>query len=147
MGGGPERHRPRGVSLPGVGLVKHNEAVWITGVGMATPLGNSYAAVADNLLAGKSGIRRVTEFDVSSHLCQIAGRVEPFTTPPGLDRAEFARLDPPQQMLLWCCTQALQDAGWWERRGEVRLGLALGIGAEWLPLWEADRFRGGNRVH
>jgi hypothetical protein len=35
------------------------------GVGTASPLGNSYPASADNLLAGKSGVRAVTDFDVS----------------------------------------------------------------------------------
>ena len=32
-------------------------------------------------------------------------------------------------------------------RGAVRLGLLLGIGAEWLVTWEADVRKGGRRVH
>src|SRR5208283_665069 len=53
--------------------VNRGTEVWITGTGIATPLGDSYPAVADNLLAGRSGVRRVTRFDVSEHPSQIAG--------------------------------------------------------------------------
>jgi 3-oxoacyl-[acyl-carrier-protein] synthase II len=121
-------------------------AVWITGVGTATPLGNTYRAFADNLLAGRSGVRRAQGFDVSEHPSQIVGQIEPVPCPPGLDPDEFARLQPLEQLPLWCCGAALRDAGWWERRHEVRLGLVLGIGAEWLVTWETDVLRGGERL-
>jgi 3-oxoacyl-[acyl-carrier-protein] synthase II len=111
--------------------------VWITGVGVATPLGHTYRELADGLLAGRSGIRAVTAFDVASHPSQIAGSVDAVPCPAGLGPAEFAGLPRVEQVALWCCAGALQDAGWWERRGEVRLGLVLGLGAEWLILWEA----------
>ena len=65
--------------------------------------------------------------------------------PPGQDAAEFAGLHRLEQLLRWCCVAALRDAGWWERRGEVRVGLVLGIGAEWLELWETDALAGGSK--
>ena len=40
----PFEHRPPTPGEPG--------AVWITGVGAATPLGSHYDAIADGLLAG-----------------------------------------------------------------------------------------------
>lgn len=124
----------------------HDPEVWITGVGAATPLGNSYAAIADNLLAGRSGIRAVSNFDVNSHPSKIAGWIEPAPTPPGCDADAFARLDSRQKLTLWCCVTALRDAGWWERRTEVRVGLVLGAGAEWLLGWEEDGLKGGTNV-
>jgi 3-oxoacyl-[acyl-carrier-protein] synthase II len=120
--------------------------VWITGVGAATPLGSDYASIADGLLAGRSGVRRVAGFDVSEHPSQIAGQIDRVPCPPGHDPPEFARLPRLEQLVLWCCDAALRDAGWWERRQEVRVGLVLGIGAEWLVLWEEDALRGGTRV-
>jgi 3-oxoacyl-[acyl-carrier-protein] synthase II len=66
--------------------------------------------------------------------------------PPGWDGAEFTRLPRLDQVTLRSCVMALHDSGWWERRAEVRLGLVLGVGAEWLIHWEADALAGGRRV-
>src|SRR5207253_2087413 len=125
-------------SRGGGGKVSQASAVWITGVGTATPLGTTYAEFADQLLAGRSGVARVTGFDVSEHPSQIAGQVAGVPCPPGDDPATFARLHRTEQLIRWCCVAALRDAGWWERRHEVRIGLVLGCGAEWLILWESD---------
>ena len=124
----------------------HETSVWITGIGAATPLGSDYATIADGLLAGRSGVRRVESFDVSEHPSQIAGQFDQVPCPLGHDPAEFAPLHRLEQLVLWCCHAALRDAGWWERRSDVRVGLVLGIGAEWLVLWEDDALRGGTRV-
>jgi len=126
--------------------VSGRDAVWITGVGAGTPLGNTYEDVAGNVLEGKSGVRTVTEFDVSKHPCKIFATIQPVPVPPSWDEAEFRGLDPQDQLLLWCASQALRDAGWWERRQEIRLGLVLGLGGEWLRTWEADLHRGGDRI-
>ena len=121
-------------------------AVWITGVGTATPLGNSYPEFADHLLAGRSAVERVTAFPVADHPSQIAGRVAEVPCPPGHDPAEFAGMHRLEQLLRWCCVQALRDADWWDRRREVRVGLVLGSGAEWLELWETDALADGSKL-
>ena len=46
--------------------------VVITGLGLVTPLASGVEAGWSRLLAGKSGARRVEEFDVSDISCQIA---------------------------------------------------------------------------
>ena len=127
--------------------MRQDSEVWITGVGAATPLGVDYDTIADNLLAGRSGVRRVTGFDVSEHPSQIAGQMDGVPCPGGQDPAIFAGLPRLEQLVLWCCTKALGDAGWWQRRAEVRVGLILGVGAEWLISWEDDGLRGGTRVY
>jgi len=126
--------------------VSHPSAVWITGVGTATPLGNTYADFGNHLLAGRSGVDRVQRFDVSEHPSQIAGQLGEVPCPDEVDTEEFARLHRLEQLMRWCCMGALRDSGWWERRREVRIGLALGVGAEWLEVWEADALAGGRRV-
>jgi 3-oxoacyl-[acyl-carrier-protein] synthase II len=115
-------------------------------VGTATPLGNTYQEFADHLLAGRSGVERVSGFDVSEHPSQIAGQVHTVPCPPGDDPDAFARLHRIEQLTRWCCIAALRDAGWWERRHDVRIGVVLGCGAEWLVLWESDALAGGRRV-
>jgi 3-oxoacyl-[acyl-carrier-protein] synthase II len=126
--------------------VSHPTAVWITGVGTATPLGNSYAEFADQLLAGRSGVGRVASFNVAEHPSQIAGQVRAVSCPQGEDPAEFARLNRTEQLIRWCCDSALRDSGWWDRRHDVRVGIVMGCGAEWLLMWEADSLAGGRRV-
>jgi 3-oxoacyl-[acyl-carrier-protein] synthase II len=121
-------------------------AAWITGVGTATPLGNTYAAVADNLLAGRSGVSPVSGFSVSDHPSQIAGQVGGVPCPPGEDPAAFAQLPPLEQLVRWCCDSALRDSGLWEQRGQLRVGLVLGTGAEYLLHWEHDGQRGGQQA-
>jgi 3-oxoacyl-[acyl-carrier-protein] synthase II len=127
--------------------VSHPTAVWITGVGAATPLGNTFDAIADGLLAGRSGVRTVTSFNVADHPSQIAGQIGAIPCPRGLEPEAFARLYPLEKLIRWCCCAALRDAGWWERHEEVRVGLVLGLGAEWLELWEADAHLGGDRIY
>jgi 3-oxoacyl-[acyl-carrier-protein] synthase II len=132
--------------------------VWITGVGTATPLGHTFDQFADNLLAGRSGVEFVTDFDVSAHPSQIAARIGPVHCADGLDdpalvrafsggrHSSFAALQKLEQLVLWCCAGALRDSGWWSRRNEVRVGLILGMGAENPILWEADYLNGGDAV-
>jgi 3-oxoacyl-[acyl-carrier-protein] synthase II len=121
--------------------------VWITGVGAAMPLGSTYREIADNLLAGRSGVRAVTNFDVSTHPSRIAGEMDRVPCPEGFDPGQFALLPRLEQLTLYCCATALQDAGWWHQRDSIRLGLVLGTGAEWFVLWEADSLIGGNRLY
>jgi 3-oxoacyl-[acyl-carrier-protein] synthase II len=127
--------------------MSHASAVWITGVGAITPLGDTYQAIADGLLEGRSGVRTVTGFDVSEHPSQIAGQVGKIPCPPGLDPEIFARLHRLEQGILWCCCGALCDAGYWDRRSDVRIGMVVGLGAEWLEVWESNALQGGTQVY
>jgi 3-oxoacyl-[acyl-carrier-protein] synthase II len=110
-------------------------------------LGNSYDAIAANLLAGKSGVRAVESFDVTQHPSQIAGQLNGIPCPACLTPEEFTQRQALEQLVLWCCDAALRDSGWWERRSDVRIGLVLGMGAEWMVLWESDAQAGGRRIY
>ena len=57
--------------------MKHPDAIWITGVGVGTPLGWDFATVSENLIAGRSGVKKVDSFDVSQHPSQIAAVLDP----------------------------------------------------------------------
>jgi 3-oxoacyl-[acyl-carrier-protein] synthase II len=118
--------------------VSPSAAVWITGVGVCTPLGNTCDEFARNLLAGRSCIHRVSNFCVDEHPCQIAGQVDAVPLPRGAEPEAFARLHRLEQLMHYCCAQALIDSGLWEQRAELRVGLVMGVGAEWLELWESD---------
>jgi len=52
--------------------------VVITGLGAVTPLGLTVAETWDGLLAGRSGVGKITQFDASDTPCQIAAEVKGF---------------------------------------------------------------------
>ncbi len=49
--------------------------VVITGIGVVSPLGNDLPTFWANLIAGKSGIRRIEAFDTTEYVCRIGGEV------------------------------------------------------------------------
>ncbi|HJZ91407.1 MAG TPA: beta-ketoacyl-[acyl-carrier-protein] synthase family protein [Gemmataceae bacterium] len=113
------------------------EPVWITGVGVGTPHGWSFDAVADGLLAGRSAIDRVTTFDVSQHPSQIGAALGPIPRAAGIPDvfAEWTRLE---QLGGWTVVAALRDSGLWDHRDRLRIGLVFSTGAEFAWSWEND---------
>jgi 3-oxoacyl-[acyl-carrier-protein] synthase II len=124
--------------------MKTDDPAWITGLGASTPIGDDFDAISASLLAGKSGIRLVEEFPVDDHPSRMAGRVAGIPCPDGWNPVEFASRRPLEQLVVSCCVRALRDSGWWDRRGSVRVGLVLGLGAEWLITWEGDALKAGS---
>jgi 3-oxoacyl-[acyl-carrier-protein] synthase II len=64
------------------------EDVWITGLGLGTPLGWDYTTVADRIMSGASGVHTITAFDTSEHPCKIGGML-PGAVPAGFDADRF----------------------------------------------------------
>ena len=83
----------------------------ITGIGAITPLGSSVDMFWDGLINGKSGVRRITQFDATDFPCQIAGEVPDFNPDQFLDRKEARRLPRSAQIALVSAIQAVADAG------------------------------------
>lgn len=120
--------------------------VWITGVGLTTPMGHDMATLERNLLEGRSGAAAVSSFSTVDYPSRIAAAIESIPCPPSQSPERFARLPRIEQAALWSIESALRDSGCWDRRHDLRVGLALGLGAEWMELWEVDRLAGGDRV-
>src|SRR6185436_20863715 len=98
--------------------------------------GHGYEEFAANLLAGRSGIHRVERFNVDEHPCRIAGLAGAIPCPEGDDESQFAALLRLEQMTLWCGRSAIGNARL-DTHG-LRVGLILGMGAEWMQMWEPD---------
>lgn len=126
--------------------MQHEQSIWITGVGALSPLGTGFDEISTSLLAGKSAIRPIADLEVAEHPCQIAGQLQLPPAPPELDAVAYNHLFPLEQCALACGVQALQDAGLWERRHELRIGVVLGTAAEWMSHWDADTRRGGKLI-
>lgn len=83
----------------------------VTGVGAVSPLGNSVDQIWDALLAGKSGIARVTRFNVDDYPTQIAGELKGFDPSSVIEKKELRRMDLSQQYAIVASEMAMTSAG------------------------------------
>lgn len=88
-----------------------NIRVVVTGVGAVSPLGATTQAYHDGLKAGRSGIRRITQFDPRDLPCQIAGEIPDFNPEDYIERKEARRTPRSSQIALGAAIQAVRDAG------------------------------------
>jgi 3-oxoacyl-[acyl-carrier-protein] synthase II len=108
-----------------------NNRVVVTGVGMITPLGNDARSSWQAMLAGRSGIGRITAFDPSPYETQIAGEVKGFDPGNFMERKEARRLDRFAQFAVVAAQEALADSGLNIQNGlteEVGVVIGSGIG-------------------
>ncbi|MBM4465326.1 MAG: beta-ketoacyl-ACP synthase II [Chloroflexi bacterium] len=84
--------------------------VVITGMGTINPLGLDVETTWRNLLAGQSGAGRITHFDPSPFLTQIACEVKGFDPEEYMDHKDARRLDRYIQFAIAATTQALRQA-------------------------------------
>jgi len=84
--------------------------VVITGMGAITPLGLSVEETWQGLIAGRSGISRVSDIDVSSYPTQIAGLVRGFDPRNYMDFKEARRMSRFSQFAVAAAKMALEDA-------------------------------------
>ncbi|HMB83261.1 MAG TPA: beta-ketoacyl synthase N-terminal-like domain-containing protein, partial [Terriglobales bacterium] len=66
--------------------------VVITGIGLICSVGNTTASVWQALLAGKSGVDRITGFDASAFACQIAAEVRNFDPFDFIEKKEVKKM-------------------------------------------------------
>ena len=84
--------------------------VVITGMGMVTPLGIGVEKTWEALIAGKSGIGKITKFDASGYDTRIAGEVKDFVPENFIDKKELRRMDIFIQYALAAATMAMEDS-------------------------------------
>jgi 3-oxoacyl-[acyl-carrier-protein] synthase II len=66
--------------------------VVITGIGLLCSLGNTTGGVWQALLAGKSGVERITAFDPTGFACQIAAEVRNFDPLQFIEKKEVKKM-------------------------------------------------------
>lgn len=112
--------------------------VVITGLGQVSPVGNDVASAWATLLAGKSGIGRITRFDASDLACQIAGEVKDFDITQYIPAKDARRMDAFIHYGIAAALQAITDSGLdaYERLDKTRVGVNIGSGIGGLPLIE-----------
>ena len=111
--------------------------VVVTGMGIVSPLGCGIETTWSNILAGKSGAKRIDDFEVDDIACQIACRVPlgdyadgKFNPDDWMDVKEQRKVDPFILYGMAAATQAIADAGAEPKTEEERqrTGVLIGSG-------------------
>jgi 3-oxoacyl-[acyl-carrier-protein] synthase II len=111
--------------------------VVVTGLGIISPVGNGVPEAWKNILAGTSGITRITRFDPSPFSSQIAGEVKGFDPAHHLSAKEVRRFDTFIHYGLAAAIEAIKDAGLdFERERREQVGVCIGSGIGGLSLIE-----------
>jgi 3-oxoacyl-[acyl-carrier-protein] synthase II len=108
-----------------------NRRVVVTGVGLVSSLGIGTRANWDALVAGTSGIHRITKFDVSAFATQIAGEVKGFDPLQFIDKKDVKKMDVFIQYAVAAAQFAMDDSKLEvtpENEAAVGVFIASGIG-------------------
>jgi len=105
--------------------------VVVTGIGLVTPLGTGTDVTWNNLIAGKSGIRRISHFDAvaTGMACTIAGEVPDFEVGDHINRKDARKMDKFIQFGVAASLMALEQSGLViDDSNAERVGVAVGAG-------------------
>ncbi len=85
--------------------------VWITGLGLVTPVGIGLDAFWQGLQNGKSPVRTIDRFDPTQFRSQVAAQIDDFVATDHMDSRTARQTDRFSQLALACGKLALADAG------------------------------------
>jgi len=109
----------------------------VTGLGAITPLGNDVATTWRNIVAGKSGVGRITRFDPTSFASQIAGEVKDFDVTQFIPAKDARRMDRFVHLGLAAGIEAFKDSGIEvNEQNADRIGVCVSSGIGGLPMIE-----------
>ena len=111
--------------------------VFVTGMGVISPVGNGVETCWDGLVAGRSGAGPITRFDASGYETRFACEVKDFSLDGILDRKEAKRMDRFVQFAVAGTHEALRSAGLAEERPDPdRIGVIIGSGIGGMETFE-----------
>ena len=83
----------------------------VTGLGCVTPIGKDVSTFWESLVAGRSGVRRITLFDPSDQECQIAAEVKDWDPTDYMESKAARRAARFAQFAVAAASQAVRDSG------------------------------------
>lgn len=84
--------------------------VVITGLGVISPLGNDINTFWNNIIQGKSGVGRITQFDTTEFAVKIAAEVKDFNPVDFMNKKDARRMDRFVQFAVAAAKLALENA-------------------------------------
>lgn len=114
--------------------------VFITGMGVVTPIGNNIPEFLEGLKTGKSGVGTISCFDPCRHTVRIAGEVKNFDPTPYIPKKEIRRHDRYSQFAMAASHMALQQSGLSkENTVPRRIGVILSTGIGGIRTFETEQ--------
>lgn len=102
--------------------------VVVTGLGMITPLGRDAPSSWEGLVAGRSGVVKISLFDAADFPVRIAGEVPGFEPEAVFGRRRAKHLDRVSQLALVAAAEAISQAGLTGSSDPERVGTVWGTG-------------------
>ena len=122
----------------------------VTGIGAITPLALDAEGTWKALVAGQSGIGRITSFDTSAFDVSIGAEVKGFDPETRLDKKTAKRMDRYCQLAVCAALEAVEDSGLKVNEDPERVGVLIGSGIGGTHTWEEQHelhvTRGPGRV-
>jgi 3-oxoacyl-[acyl-carrier-protein] synthase II len=111
----------------------------ITGMGLICALGNTTGEVWQSLLAGKSGVDRITGFDASNFACQIAAEVKHFDPLQFVEKKEVKKMGRFIHFAMGAADEAMKASGLQVTpENEERVGVHIGSGIGGFDIIERE---------
>jgi 3-oxoacyl-[acyl-carrier-protein] synthase II len=103
--------------------------VVVTGIGLICGVGNTTDQVWQSLLAGKSGVARITQFDAAQFACQIAAEVKNFDPLNFVEKKELKKMGRFIYLALAAADEAMKWSGLQvTAENSERVGVHIGSG-------------------
>ncbi len=113
--------------------------VVVTGLGLICGLGNSTDVVWKGLLAGKSGVGRITSFDPTAFACQIAAEVKNFDPLDYIEKKEVKKMGRFIHVAIAAADEALKMSGLKiTPENDERVGVHIGSGIGGFDIIERE---------
>ncbi len=113
--------------------------VVVTGLGLICGVGNSTDAVWKALLAGKSGVARITSFDPTAFACQIAAEVKNFDPLNYIEKKEVKKMGRFIHVAIAAADEAMKMSGLKiTPENDERVGVHIGSGIGGFDIIERE---------
>jgi 3-oxoacyl-[acyl-carrier-protein] synthase II len=119
--------------------LNNGRRVVVTGLGLVCGVGNSTDEVWKALLAGKSGVSRITGFDASNFACQIAAEVKNFDPLKYIEKKEVKKMGRFIHFAMAAAEEAIQMSGLKiTPENDERVGVHIGSGIGGFDIIERE---------
>jgi len=121
----------------------------VTGLGTINAVGHNVQETWEGLVAGKSGIRRIQNFDPTDFASQIAGEIKGYDPANHFEPKQAKKIDPFAQYSIIAAREAMADSGL-KTYDPERFGVILGAGIGGILTFEEEARKlvekGPNRI-